>query len=136
LLRIAAERGWGEIKLDDAALRLLEGYPWPGNIREMRNVLERAAQIAQHSPLTARDLELQYAGNGSRTSASLRQFSIDTNFTMRQMEGRYIELVLAEEDGSIDRAAKRLGISRSSLYSKVKIKEIERPSVPREAAAD
>jgi transcriptional regulator with PAS, ATPase and Fis domain len=45
---------------------------------------------------------------------------------MRQLEARYIELVLSEEDGSIDRAAKRLGISRSSLYSKVKSKEVER----------
>ena len=136
LLRIASEKGWGEIRLDDSAMELLVGYPWPGNIREMRNVLERAAQIAQRSPLTARDLELQCAGNGSKSSASLRQFSLDTNLTMRQMEARYIALVLAEEQGSIERAAKRLGISRSSLYSKVKTKDIERPLAQRDAAAD
>lgn len=52
--------------------------------------------------------------------------AMGTNLTMRQLEARYIELILSEEDGSIDRAAKRLGISRSSLYSKVKSKEVER----------
>ena len=127
LRRIGAERGWGEIRLDDTAMKLLVGYPWPGNIREMRNVLERAAQIAQHSPLTVHDLELQHPGNGS-AGAALKSSAaaIQTNLTMREMETRYIELVLAEEEGSIDRAAKRLGISRSSLYSKVKNKEVER----------
>ena len=136
LLRIAAEKGWSEIGLDSSALELLAGYSWPGNIREMRNVLERAAQIAQHNPLTARDLELQYAGNGSQSSALPRRFSVDTNLTMRQVEARYIEVVLEEEKGSIDSAAKRLGISRSSLYSKVKVREVERPPVARETAAD
>jgi DNA-binding NtrC family response regulator len=125
--RIVAERGCAEIELDDAAMKVMVSYPWPGNIREMRNVLERATQIAQHSPLTVRDLELQHsesalAGGGATAP------SMDTTLTIRQMEARYIAMVLAEERGSIDRAAERLGISRSSLYSKVKNKEVERVS--------
>jgi len=79
---------------------------------------------------------LQTAGNGSKDLTRPRQSGLSTNLTMRQMEARYIELVLAEEDGSIERAAKRLGISRSSLYSKVKMKEIARPLVQSDAAAD
>src|SRR5271165_5859038 len=127
LRRIGAERGWGEIRLDDTAMKLLVSYPWPGNIREMRNVLERAAQISQHSPLTVRDLELQYSGSAAANAASKDPaHMLDTSLTMREMEARYIELVLAEENGCIDRAAKRLGISRSSLYSKIKTKEVER----------
>jgi DNA-binding NtrC family response regulator len=128
LRRIATEGGWGEIRLEDTAMKLLESYPWPGNIREMRNVLERAAQLAQHSPLTVRDLELQYPDNLALPSAAkpMATTAVDTHLTIRQMETRYIELILAEEEGSIDRAAKRLGISRSSLYSKVKTKEVER----------
>jgi DNA-binding NtrC family response regulator len=127
LRRIGAERGWGEIRLDDSAMKLLAGYPWPGNIREMRNVLERAAQLAQHSPLTVRDLDLQHPGNGVGGAAATPSSStMETNLTMREMETRYIEVVLAEEEGSIDRAAKRLGISRSSLYGKVKNREVER----------
>jgi len=126
--RIAAERGCGTIELEDAAVSLLRQYAWPGNIREMRNVLERAAQIAQHSPLTVKDLELQYppqaaaGGIGNARSASEAEQSL----TLRELEVRYIEEVLDAENGSIERAARRLGISRSSLYSKVKNKQVER----------
>jgi DNA-binding NtrC family response regulator len=123
LRRIATERGRDEIELDEGANRLLDSYAWPGNIREMRNVLERAAQIAECSPLTVKDLELQWPGS---TSVKPSVAALDTNLTMRELELRYISLVLAEERGSIDRAAERLGISRSSLYSKVKNREVER----------
>src|SRR5271165_5981635 len=123
LRRIALERGCGEIELDDGATKMLGNYMWPGNIREMRNVLERAAQIAERSPLTVRDLELQYPdGTSEKTGAA----TLDTSLTIQELELRYIGLVLAEERGSIERAAERLGISRSSLYSKVKNKEVER----------
>jgi DNA-binding NtrC family response regulator len=104
-------------------MTMLTHYPWPGNIREMRSVLERAAQIAERSPLTAKDMELQWPGG---TPVKPDAPALDTNLTMREFELRYIGLVLTEERGSIDRAAERLGISRSSLYSKVKKKEVER----------
>src|SRR5664279_4933089 len=123
LRRIARERGRDKIELDDGAMTMLTHYLWPGNIREMRNVLERAAQIAERSPLTVRDLELQWPGSAP---AKPDAPALDTNLTMRELELRYIGLVLTEERGSIDRAAERLGISRSSLYSKVKNKEVER----------
>ena len=123
LRRIALERGRDRIDLDDGAMTMLTHYLWPGNIREMRNVLERAAQIAERSPLTVKDLELQWP-----VSAPVNPDApvLDTNLTIRELELRYIGLVLTEERGSIDRAAERLGISRSSLYSKVKNKEVER----------
>jgi DNA-binding NtrC family response regulator len=122
---IAAERGCGVIELDATAMTMLTHYPWPGNIREMRNVLERAAQIAQHSPLTMADLELQYAGSVTEVSAASAPVeAMGTNLTIRQLEARYIQMILAEEAGSIDKAARRLGISRSSLYSKVKHKDV------------
>src|SRR5664279_1730144 len=123
LRRIARERGRDKIELDDGAMTMLTHYPWPGNIREMRSVLERAAQIAERSPLTAKDMELQWPGG---TPVKPDAPALDTNLTMREFELRYIGLVLTEERGSIDRAAERLGISRSSLYSKVKKKEVER----------
>ena len=124
--RISSERG-GEIELDEAAMNVLRQYRWPGNIREMRNVLERAAQIAQRPVLTVRDIELQYpAGPSGDGNGNGRHRLHGSRLTLREMEVRYIEAVLHDEEGSIDRAARRLGISRSSLYNKVRNKEVER----------
>src|SRR5215470_10512735 len=102
----------------------------------MRNVLERASQITRHSVLTARDLELQCpAGDHAAAKAASTQALFSGRLTLRELEARYIESVLKEEDGSIDRAARRLGISRSSLYGKVKTRVVERPNCDvREAA--
>ena len=127
--RISSERG-GRIELENAAMEVLRQYSWPGNIREMRNVLERAAQIAQSPVLTVRDLELQYSASPAGNSNGNGHHKLNGNhFTLREMETRYIEAVLHEEEGSIDRAARRPGISRSSLYNKVRSKEVERRTV-------
>jgi transcriptional regulator with PAS, ATPase and Fis domain len=129
LLRITAERGSGAVELDASAIALLRQYPWPGNIREMRNVLERASQITRHSVLTAKDLELQCpAGDHAEARAASAQALFSSRLTLRELEARYIESVLREEEGSIERAARRLGISRSSLYGKVKARAVERPN--------
>jgi DNA-binding NtrC family response regulator len=92
----------------------------------MHNVLERAAQIARHSVLSVKDLELQHPVNVPSKGNSKQAAGTDSHLTLRELESRYIETVLLEESGSIDRAARRLGISRSSLYSKVKSREVER----------
>ena len=98
----------------------------------MRNVLERAAQIAQRPVLTVRDLEFQYsASTAGRRKGNGHRMPNGNHFTLREMETHYIETVLHEEEGSIDRAARRLGISRSSLYNKVRSKEVERRAVAR-----
>jgi DNA-binding NtrC family response regulator len=124
--RISSERGVA-IELEDAAMEVLRQYSWPGNIREMRNVLERAAQIAERPVLTVRDLELQYSASpAARGNGNGPRMPNGNHFTLREMETHYIEAVLHDEKGSIDRAARRLGISRSSLYNKVRSKEVER----------
>lgn len=74
----------------------------PGKPPREPNVFERAPQIAQHSPLTPRDLELPCSGEGFSRTATLHPSVMDTNLTMRQMETRFVELVLAEEEGSIE----------------------------------
>ena len=72
LRRIALERGRDTIDLDDGAMTMLTHYQWPGNIREMRNVLERAAQIADHNTLTVKDLELQWPNSAPSETRARR----------------------------------------------------------------
>ena len=106
------------LRIADSAMAELERYPWPGNIRELRNVLERAAMIAEHDVIAAEHLHFQASAELDRPPATV------LNGTLRDMERAYIDHVLRDEAGSIERAARRLGIPRSSLYNKMRRFEI------------
>jgi DNA-binding NtrC family response regulator len=111
LLRATAvELDRDEITLSPAALRRLQAHSWPGNIRELRNVLERAALLSSASVLEPGDLGFDFDQAAPDALAGL---------TLREAERRLIEQALAQERGSVERAAARLGISRSSLYQRV-----------------
>jgi DNA-binding NtrC family response regulator len=114
LERIAAEVGRPDLELTDDAAAALQAYRWPGNTRELRNVLERAAILGQGEALTSADLRfsapVEAAGDASGRADG----------TLEEVERRHIERVLAEEGGHVERAARRLGVPRSSLYEKVK----------------
>ncbi len=111
LARIGAESARGPLCLSTAALAKLEAHNWPGNIRELKNVLERAALFATSHEIDPETLLLV-----ERTVST----ALDTSLTLQALEERYIGQVLEEEDGRISRAAKRLGIHRSTLYDKLK----------------
>ena len=111
--RLAQDRGRGEMTLEKSAMDALQEYSWPGNIRELRNVLERAVLLTERKHLTVHQLQLQ-------SSILNRQPQLSSSGTLKQMERAYIHLVLQEEGGCMERTARRLGIARSSLYNKLK----------------
>jgi DNA-binding NtrC family response regulator len=113
LKRIAADLGRAEARLSPAAEAVLQAYAWPGNIRELRNVLERAVLLSDRSVLDAGDLRIE-----SLPAAGVA--SDEVNLPLAEIERRHIERVLAAEGGHVPRAAARLGIPRSSLYEKIK----------------
>jgi DNA-binding NtrC family response regulator len=96
----------------DAERRLKE-YLWPGNIRELRNVLERAVLLSGSNVIGSDDLYFD------KLLANETEFS-KSNLTLLDLEKQHIQKVILEENGRIDEAAKRLGIPRSSLYQKIK----------------
>jgi|SRR5262245_1947829 len=113
LVKCAADLGRNDLELSPDAERALQAYAWPGNIRELRNVLERAALLSERRVLLAEDLRFDYAAK--------RETPVyDSQLTLLELERRHIELALAEERGQVERAAKRLGIPRSSLYQKIR----------------
>jgi DNA-binding NtrC family response regulator len=118
LCSLAQNCGRQGMTIADSAMLTLQRYSWPGNIRELRNVLERALLIAENNLLTAQHLHFQ----GSSMHEPVRLSG--TTGTLKQMERAYINHVLHDEAGSIERAARRLGIPRSSLYNKMKRFEI------------
>jgi DNA-binding NtrC family response regulator len=111
--RLSADLQRGRVELTPDAVVALQGYAWPGNVRELRNVLERAILLSDKAVLDARDLRFD-APLAEPGSAG------DGELTLREVERRHIERVLREEGGHVGRAARRLGIARSSLYDRMR----------------
>jgi DNA-binding NtrC family response regulator len=115
-LHTMAHRRGREIEIDASAEDALLNYAWPGNIRELRNVLERALLIAEGNVITVRDLQFLPARSELKTTTAAALPSA----TLKEMEQAQIVAALQQESGSVERAARRLGIPRSSLYNKVR----------------
>jgi DNA-binding NtrC family response regulator len=104
------------LELTPRALAALREYDWPGNIRELRNVLERALLLAGGA--TGLDLaDLRFERGRARSAPELLG---DEVLTLAEMERQYVEQVLRRADGAVDRAATWLGIARSTLYQKLR----------------
>ena len=113
LNKIAADLGRGELHLDQGCIQALQAYSWPGNIRELRNVIERAVLLSDQKHITLNDLHFD---GHTQVGAPF----LDSRLTLVELEKQHIERVLQEEHGRVEIAAKRLGIPRSSLYQKIK----------------
>ena len=118
LEKIATDLGRGEVRLGPDCIEALQSYSWPGNIRELRNVIERAVLLSEQKTLGLKDLH--FDGRGG-----MQTFYQDSRLTLLELERQHIERVLQEEKGRVERAAKRLGVPRSSLYQKLKRHRIE-----------
>ena len=110
---LAVHPGTGNIELGGVALQALQGYSWPGNIRELRNVLERVALVGGKDG--SADQDCRFDVQIEQYLSGIGQFR-----TLEEMERNYIQQVLHTENGRVHAAAKKLGIPRSSLYHKLK----------------
>ena len=113
LQRISTEMGRPGMKLSTAAEQALGARAWPGNVRQLRNVLERAALLSDHANLEPDDM-------GEGPGATPPSATPGARMTLAEAERLHIEAVLREERGAVARAAEVLGISRSSLYERIK----------------
>jgi DNA-binding NtrC family response regulator len=121
--------------LDAAAEARWMGYAFPGNVRELRNIVIRlitkyAGQRVSLAELEPElDLEAPGAGAGSVIEQAQRQLEQTTNFsldqTLKAWERGYIEAALRLTHGNMSQAAKLLGINRTTLYSRM---EVARPA--------
>lgn len=117
----------GRRHLSAEAVRLLASHPWPGNIRELRNVLERSALFAAGGTIRPEDIQLPPLVSPAAIVTPIDAASHHkTTLTLEEVERRHIAQILAEERGHVERAAKRLGIPRSSLYAKIRSGRIRR----------
>jgi len=119
IARVGAEMGRPGLRLSLSAERALESYSWPGNVRQLRNVLERAALLSERSELDPEDLGEGMAAR-STPSATSSLSAPDTGITLAEAERRHIEAVVRAQSFDVPAAAKVLGLSRSTLYEKIK----------------
>ena len=111
LEELGTARGRGGVRLTPDAEAALARYRWPGNIRELRNVLERAVLLSGGGPLSRNDLRFEVTSD---------EAGAEEDLTLEELERRHIERALRRENGHVERAAARLGIPRSSLYERLK----------------
>ena len=121
LERLARDLGRPGIRLAPEAIEALRGYSWPGNARELRNVLERAVLRAEGEEI--RTADFRFAPGLAETTAATGGTEMEvpgSGETLADLERLQIERVLREERGRVVNAAQRLGIPRSTLYQKIK----------------
>jgi two-component system, NtrC family, response regulator AtoC len=116
------------IHVTSAAMKALLQYEWPGNVRELENCVERAIALGDRRAIDSGDLP---PGIGSASSAmemaSGRQASALSSTDLEDIERDTIERVFQQAKGDKTLAGKMLGISRATLYRKLKRYNISRP---------
>ena len=100
-----------KFRFSAAALEAIVHYPWPGNIRELENTVERAVIMARGTLIEARDLGIEVAEGGSDLS-SLRQ-------ARQKAEREALVEALIKTRGNISRAAQLLGVSRPTFHGMI-----------------
>ena len=116
--KFAAESGRSPRRFSDKALESLRSYNWPGNIRELENVVQRLVVMTDGDAIEVPDLPILMRFSALRKTGFTR--------TLAEVEAEYISNVLASVDGNKTRAAELLGINRKTLREK--LRRIEKPS--------
>ncbi len=102
--------------VDQEAMYILERYPWPGNIRELRNVIERATILADREFIEPKHLPPTLVARGEE---SLPTLTLSPGTTVDEAERRLILLTLDHTRNNKTRAAEILGISLKTLHNKL-----------------
>ena len=100
-----------ELKISSEALKVFSAYQWPGNVRELQHCMERAVIMADREVIDTQHLALYQAGSDV-PAASFQ--------TLEEMEKQMIVSSLEKEGGKIKAVAEKLGITRQTLYNKLR----------------
>ncbi len=117
--QFAMRNGRADVRITTAALSMLADYDYPGNVRELRNIIERAVLSASRGVIEAEHLP-EYLRSATRLMQSYHHKP-----SLADLEAVYIREVLEYVRGNKTRAADILGISRKNLYEKMRRYEIK-----------
>jgi DNA-binding NtrC family response regulator len=137
--------GRDKVRITESALQVLSTYCWPGNIRELRNVIVRAVSLCRDNTIDMCDLPPDLLSDFGvcpppRTTQVENEASANPGATLPEMlannELRLIILTLQEQQWNVTRSARVLGIARATLYEKLKKYGITRSNCTRLTSSD
>ncbi len=102
--------------LDASAKTALSNYHWPGNIRELSHLIERAVLLCQNDSIKVDDLHITNSSNTTRNEIPL--------ITLEEAEIKLIKLALEKTDNNVPQAGTLLGLTKSSMYRRLEKYEI------------
>ena len=126
--QLSRRNGYTSKSFSDASLERLSQLDWRGNVRELRNVVERLIILSEGDRIEARDVDRYVnpvGSSGNSIASLLDQFDSFSDFR-DQAEKLFIEHKLEQYDWNISRTAEAIGIQRSHLYNKMSKYDIER----------
>ena len=103
------------IPIDQAALKRIEQYDFPGNVRELENMIERAIVVGNEKQIRLKDLPFE------------KEITSNSFESLDDLEKKYIQQVLNKYDWNISRCAKILKVDRVTLYNKIKKYKLKSP---------
>jgi two-component system, NtrC family, nitrogen regulation response regulator NtrX len=121
---IARQNGWKEVTFSAEAMQMLQAQPWPGNIRELRNVVERLLLFVEGDTVTAATVQTALPGQASAlstTASAASAVGLGSGALADRVEQFERQVILDEikrQNHHITNAAKALGLERSHLYKK------------------
>jgi DNA-binding NtrC family response regulator len=119
LKRLARDNKRPEITIEPEAMHLLLDYPWPGNIRELENVLERAVVLCDSDRITVHELPFVHESSPSLQGKPVQLFDGNLDDRLAEMEKQLLLKAMHDAHGVKTRAARSLGIKTSTLYYKL-----------------
>jgi DNA-binding NtrC family response regulator len=120
-VREAAERlGKPDVRLSQETLDLFDTFGWPGNVRQLRNEIQRAVAMAAPGRVITPDLLSPiFSGDGADRAAPKRRSNITLGAAVERLEREMIESALQRTAGNISQTARALGLTRRGLYLKM-----------------
>jgi two-component system nitrogen regulation response regulator NtrX len=119
---IVKQNGWKEIAFAEDAIQALQAYAWPGNIRELRNVIERVLLYADSDTVTAATVNAALPATGIAAGATPGAAAMSASGPLAQRVEQFERQMILDEikrnNHHITNAAKALGLERSHLYKK------------------
>jgi len=117
------ENGVAPLTIEPGALRTLQAYGWPGNIRELRNFCENAVVLRRGGSLSEYDLEPKFRGETPTTSMAVgavsSMSSAGNSLSVEENEKRLLREALLKARGNRTKAAELMGVSRRTLHRKI-----------------